>query len=265
MNEMKLTLPECEKEYLKSFIGKKVKTISVDDSVNFFALNHPSSFSLYDNPIFYLENDEDFQISIWEHEVPFFASDDENHFDLNDEFVTFSADTPSYDDEESQDLEINETITDILIVQDTYHVWNENEDKTLITDIAIIFEFESKRIIFQKADLWSDYYDVALQNIDCKYKITLNPYLLQDKQKKYDCGREVESLLNPSKNRTIILEKAIFNLYLLRWNPNISSYTMKHHNRVLNAKRLGHYFQNTNWSVYEWKNIKYVCSSSGWY
>lgn len=256
MNKMELTLPECEKEYLKSFTGKKVKSIRVDDSVNFFALNHPSSFPLYDTPVFNLENDEQFQLSIWEHEVPFYATEDEEHFYLNDEFVTFSADTPRYDDEDSQDLEINETITDILVVQDTYHVWNETEDKTLITDVAIIFEFESKRIIFQKADLWSDYYEVMLQNIDCKYKITLNPYILQDKQKNYDCGRDVESLSNPSKNRTIILEKAIFNLYILRWNPNISSYTMRQHNRVLNAKRSGHYFQNTNWSVYEWKNVK---------
>ncbi len=256
MRKMDLTLPECEKEYLKSFIGKKLKYISVDDSVNFFSLNHSSNFPLYNNPIFYLENNENFQISIWEHTIPFFSAEDKNHYDWNEEFVTFSADTPDDEEDDSQNLEINETISDIMIVQDSYHVWDEKEDKTLVTEAAIIIEFESKRIIFQKGDLWSDYYDVTLQNIDNNYKITLNPYIIQDRNKKYDCGREVISLSNPSNSKTIILEKAIFNLYILRWNPNISSYTMKRHNKVLNDKRSGHYFQNTNWSVYEWKKVK---------
>lgn len=256
MKNIELTISEGEKKFLKSFIGKKVKNIKVDDSVNFFTMNHPSNFPIYDNPTFWLENNEKFQIILYEQKIDFYNADDEEKYYLNDEFVTFSADVPRYNNEDTQNLEIDETISDILIVTDTYHIWNENEDKKLIANAAIIFEFESKRIIFQKADLWSDCYDTILQNIDCKYQISLNPYLLQEKEKKYDCNREVESLLNPSKNETIILKRADFNMYILRWNPNISSYTMKKHNKVLNDKRAGHYFQNTNWSVYEWKKLK---------
>lgn len=256
MKEVELIITQENINLLKNLIGKKLVSISVDDSINTFAMHHTSNFAIYDSPVFNFEN-ENIQIALYEEPISFYGEmyDDENY--LDDEFVNFSFQKDVAWGNDIQILKINEKITDILIVQDNYHVWGANGiDINLKNDIALIFEFESKRIIFQKGDIFSDYFDVTYQNINSKYKISLNPYDLKQKDKSYDCGRIMYSLGNENRVQSLIVEKANFNLFTLKWNPNISSYTMKSHNKVLDKRRKGHFLGSSNWSVYEWQKLK---------
>ena len=45
-------------------------------------------------------------------------------------------------------------------------------------------------------------------------------------------------------------------LYILRWNPNISSYTKKDHKEVMEHLAKVEYPADFNWSVHDWKNLK---------
>ena len=46
------------------------------------------------------------------------------------------------------------------------------------------------------------------------------------------------------------------NTFILRWNPNISSYKMETHLEVVEHAKKMEFPQNFDWSVFEWQKVK---------
>ena len=46
------------------------------------------------------------------------------------------------------------------------------------------------------------------------------------------------------------------NTFILRWNPNISSYKMETHLEVVSHAKMGNVPQRFDWSVFEWQKVK---------
>lgn len=96
------------------------------------------------------------------------------------------------------DIPVDENVTDIKLVTDTYRFIKKGENQAfleLISDIAIIIELESKKIIFQRNELWSDNL-----TIDIYDKNEMNMFYLSLTQTfgidemKIDSFRRIESL-----------------------------------------------------------------------
>ena len=50
--------------------------------------------------------------------------------------------------------------------------------------------------------------------------------------------------------------EVLMNTFILRWNPNISSYKMETHLDVVAHTKKAEFPQNFDWSVYEWQKVK---------
>ncbi len=53
---------------------------------------------------------------------------------------------------------------------------------------------------------------------------------------------------------TLLIGGYLMNLFILRWNPNISSFTMEDFEKLVRHTDKNEYPLNFDWSIYEWQN-----------
>lgn len=92
--------------------------------------------------------------------------------------------------EGSFDVAVDEVVTDIKVVTDTCTIYKDEKPVSkIVTDIAIIIELETKKVVFQRTESWSDNL-----TIDIYEKDEQNMFYLSLNQKPEDKNMTIQGV-----------------------------------------------------------------------
>lgn len=189
MKVVNATLKDEMKEVLKKSIGMMMYSFSVENSeYNRNSENHFENYLTSALNFVHLDFVIFNEITV--------VDDTKKHFFLikrdQDVFLCFSVipDCTEPDKIEGvMDIPVDEVVSDVKIVTDTYEFKKSNKVVTqIVSDIAIIIELETKKIVFQRTENWSDNLSV-----DIYEKNENNMFYLSLNQKPDKKGLSVES------------------------------------------------------------------------